>query len=184
MSDTTVAGISRRQLLEAAGTAAAALAAVGVAGPAIAQDAKAEAKDTTALQVAVKGPIPDIVTIPLEPPLLSGRPSLSGQSALLGQVAYIDDHEGRVGLDGNPVLAKGRGVLTGANGDAIFVEWISTWAPPSSTGVLQGTGAFVVTGGAGNYCGASGNGSLHILFDPPAKQLTFTYDGMVATPKK
>jgi hypothetical protein len=161
--------------------AAAAITAAGIASPAGAQD---QTKDVVALQVAVKGPIPDIVLVPLEPPLTSGRPSLSGQSALLGQVAFIDDHEGRMGLDGNPVFATGRGVLTGANGDALSVEWVQLWAPPTAAGVLEGTGAFIITGGKGSYCGAGGNGSLRILFDPSVNQLTFTFDGMVATPKK
>src|SRR5688500_10170243 len=99
MKETTTPGMSRRQLLEAVGTAAAAVAAAGIASPAAAQD---QTKDLVALQVAVKGPVPDIVTVPLEPILLSGRPSLKGESPVLGQVAFIDDHEGRVGLDGNP----------------------------------------------------------------------------------
>jgi hypothetical protein len=179
MSDTTSVGISRRQLLEAAGTTAAALTTLGVGGA-----AAATAPNPVPLQISVKGPIPDIVAVPLEPTLLSGRPSLSGQSALLGQVAYIDDHEGRVGIDGNPVFANGRGVLTGANGDALFVTWVQLFGPPTATGAVEGTGAFVVTGGKGNYCGAGGSGSLRILFDPAAKQVTFTYEGMVATPKK
>jgi hypothetical protein len=180
MKETTTPGMSRRQLLEAAGTAAAAIAAAGIASPVGAQD---QTKDVVALQIAVKGPIPNIVLVPLEPPLTSGRPALGGESAILGQVAYVDDHEGRVGLDGNPVYATGRGVLTGANGDALSVEWVQLWAPPTATGVVAGTGAFIVTGGRGSYRGAGGNGSLRILFDPSANQLTFTFDGMIARPK-
>src|SRR2546422_389960 len=118
MSDTANTAISRRYLLEAAGTAAAAVTALGLTGA-----AAATSPNPVPFQVALKGPLPDIVTIPLEPPMLSGRPALSGQSALLGQVAYVDAHETRVGLDGNPLLGHGTGVATSANGDALFFTW-------------------------------------------------------------
>ena len=95
-------------------------------------------------------------------------------------MAYVDDHEARLGLDGNPVFAKGRGVLTGANGDSIFVEWVQIFGPPTPTGMLEGTGTFVVTGGTGKYYGASGSGSMHNQTDFATKQVTFTYDGMIA----
>ncbi len=178
MSETTTPGMSRRQLLEAAGTVAAAVAAAGIASPAAAQESQTQTNDLVALQVAVKGPMPDIVTVPLEPILLSGRPSLKGESPVLGQVAFIDDHEGRVGLGGNPVFGKGKGVLTLGNGDAIHVEWVHVFGPPTAAG------AFIVTGGKGAFSGASGNGSFRIGNDPATSELIFTFDGMVATPKK
>jgi hypothetical protein len=179
MSETTSTGISRRQLLEAAGTAAAAITTLGLAGAAAGTTPDA----AEPLQIALKGPIPEIVVVPLDPPMLSGRPNLSGQHPVLGQVAYIDDHEARLGLDGNALIGKGRGVLTGANGDAIFVEWVQVFGPPPAAGSFEGTGAFVVTGGTGKYRGATGSGSLRTQGEGGTKQLTFTYDGMVATLK-
>src|SRR5713226_2077403 len=98
--------------------------------------------------------------------MLSGRPSLSGQSALLGQAAYVDDHWARLGLDGNPLFGQGTGVVTGANGDALYIIWMRLWPnPPSAAGLLDGTGAFIVTGGKGAFGGSSGSGSLHIHHD-------------------
>src|SRR5262249_1565249 len=125
MFDTPNSTISRRRLLEAAGTAAAAVSALGLTSA-----AAATAPNPVPFQVVLKGPIPDVVTIPLEPPMLSGRPSLSGQSALLGQTAYIDDHWARVGLDGSPLFGLGTGVVTGANGDALFITWAQLWLNP------------------------------------------------------
>jgi hypothetical protein len=75
-------------------------------------------------------------------------------------------------------------VAAGANGDALFITWMQIWPnPPSAAGPVEGTDAFMVTGGRGAYSGASGSGTLRIQLDYAAKQLTVTYDGRVATPK-
>jgi hypothetical protein len=179
MSDTTSTGISRRQLLEAAGTATAA-AAIGLAGLKAAQAADDPAKEMVPFQATVKGPFPPAVLIPSEPPIGSGRSVLNGDSPLLGAVAYVDHHEARAGVDGNPVFATGECVVTAANGDAAFIDWVMMLRPPSSTGVIEGTGAFALTGGRGRFRGAGGSGSMAFRADGPANEVTHSFDGTVA----
>jgi hypothetical protein len=177
MNDTTTAAMSRRQLLEAALPAAAALAAASLAGPA---EAAQSAVEMVPLKLTLVGPIPVAVTIPLEPPLFfSTRFPLAGPSPVLGQVTYSGHDEGYLDIQGHAAFVTGEGVLTGQGGDALFVKWV--FLPRlTPTGTTEATGAFVVTGGRGKYATASGSGALSILFDPAKNQSTFTYDGMLA----
>jgi hypothetical protein len=175
MSDTTTAGISRRELLEAAGTAAAALAAASLAGTAGASTPSPELVPFKATVVIPTAQIKEAV-IPFSPPIGSAIITGTGQADLLGQVTYVDHHTARLGLDGMLKSLEGEGAMTAANGDALFFTWRGVLHP--QLGLAE---TFVITGGSGRFCGASGSGTLTTIRDE--KQGTFTWDGMIQLPK-
>jgi hypothetical protein len=180
-SDTTIAGMSRRQLLAVAGTAAAALAAADLAGPA---EAATPAVDMLPFKVTVKGPVPNFFAIPGNPPTFSVQQSSTGQADLLGSFAWVDHHLPRVGVDGAPKAVTGSSSFTASNGDAIYVAWIGLIRPTATPGGGMSENAFFVTGGSGRFAGAAGSGVLIAVLDPVKGEVTFSYDGMVAVPKK
>jgi hypothetical protein len=159
---------------------------MGIAAMGAAQAQTDPPRGTVRLQATVKGPVPAILTLPFEPPVLSGHPSLTGDSPLLGKVAYVDHHYANTTPDGVPVFAKGRAVLSGERGNALFFEWATQIRGTATGGVLQiseNKGTFVITGGRGRYVGATGSGTISIDTDFASNQLVFTFDGMV-TPGK
>jgi hypothetical protein len=179
MSDTTSAGISRRQLLEVAGTAAVA-AAASLSSPGAAQ---VKAADFVPFKATAQGAIGDALQIPLSPPILSQHLSLAGDAPLLGKITHVEFHIAHIGADGAfKTVTDGTGVMTGANGDALFLSW-SGFVRPTATGGIMGDGAFIITGGQGRFVGASGNGTLITNPDLVKKEVTFTWDGIVSAPK-
>jgi hypothetical protein len=165
MSGTNSAGMSRRQLLESAGTAAAAVAAAGLAGPAAGGTPPVmpfKASFTASFQS---------LTIPVNPPIVTQLVTGPGQSDLLGKftVAALRIHQ--LGLNGED-LGGGAdpGVFTADNGDALF------W----TTGHL--VNGFLVTGGKGRFCGAAGNGTIIATPNPATGEITFAWDGMIRVP--
>jgi hypothetical protein len=168
--------MSRRQLLTAA-VPAAALGVASLAGPA---EAAQGAVEKVPFKLTLKGPIPTTTTIPLEPPLFfSTRFPLAGPSTLFGQVVYAGHDEGYLDIEGEAAFVMGEGVLTGENGDALFVKWV--FLPHlTAAGTTEATGRFVVTGGSGKYSNTGGSGAVSVLFEPARNQTTFVYDGMLA----
>lgn len=174
MSDTNPAGMSRRQLLEIAGTAAAAAAVAGLAPPARA------AQGPVALNATVSGSLPPRFVIPLVPPIKLGNYTADGTSDLLGTVQYTEANTLHVGVDGKALsVTDGIGVLSAGNGDALFVSY---------SGLItndQGTAAdlrFTVSGGTGRFLGASGSGSIQCLIAADGKTFSRTFQGMIAVP--
>jgi len=160
------------------GLALAALALVGLAAPVGAQQAP---QDLVPFTATLTGPVPTIVTLPLEPPMLTANLPLTGQTNLMGQVSYIDQHSARMGVDGVIKSGNGVAVITAANGDALFITWSGLFHP-TATGVT-GDQAFIVIGGRGRFLGATGSGALTENIDFVKNAITFTWDGMVSRPK-
>jgi len=169
MSDTTSASMSRRQLLEAAGTAAAAVAAAGLAAPAQAATPETlpfKATFTVKFQTTM---------IPVHPPIISQGVTGAGQSDLLGPVTVAAYRRLQLDPDGNLWYGGADpGVFTAANGDAVF--WVTKGMP----GV---TGRFFINGGKGRFCGATGSGTVTQVDDPAKGETTFTWDGTISIPK-
>jgi hypothetical protein len=178
MSDATTAGMSRRQLLEAAGTAAAALAAASPAAPA---EAAQPTVEMVPLKLTLNGPMPQGIIIPVQPPLFfTTQYPLTAPSSILGRVTSAGHDEGYLDINGQAAFVNGEGALTGDSGDALFMKWAFLPHLNASTGVTEATGAFVVTGGKGKYSNTSGSGTLSIVFDSARNQTTFVFDGMLA----
>jgi hypothetical protein len=177
MTEKATTGMSRRHLLEAAGTAAAAIAAVGLAGAA---EASPPAPESMPFKGTVVIPVAQIKegVIPFSPPLATAIITGTGQADLLGQVTYVDHHTLRLGVDGMPKSLEGEGAMTAANGDALFFTWRGLFN--AATGRAEDV--FFITGGTGQFCGATGSGALTTVRDD--KQGTFTWDGMIQLPKK
>jgi hypothetical protein len=135
MTDTTSAGMSRRQLLEVAGTAAAALAGVSLAG---AGEATQPSVDMVPFKAAVKGPIPNFFVIPGHPAIASVQQSSSGQADLLGKFVWLDHHTPRFAMDGTPRGVTGDSAFTADNGDAIYITWIGLPSPTATPGGVIG----------------------------------------------
>lgn len=176
MSDTTAPGITRRKLLQAAGTAAAAVTVGALAAP----DAAAQQPaDMVPFKVTLTGGPPDFFVVPMTPPLVAGRVSLKGTSDLVGESTYVDAHTGHMGLDGTfKRVTDAFAALTGTSGDAIFIRWDGLVRP---TGVEA---AFTIVGGKGRFVGATGDGVMTNSFDPVKQVVTFVYDGRISAPKK
>jgi hypothetical protein len=125
-----------------------------------------------AFQATTAGPIPSGETVALDPPIVVGVWHTNGQSALTGAFTYVEAFTTRLGVDGNPLGFTGQGVITAANGDAIY---ISDWGVGDAT-------AFIVTGGKGRFKGATGSGRLTAKVDKEKNELTCLFDGMIDAP--
>src|SRR5437867_3610601 len=121
MSDLTAAQISRRQLLEAAGTAAAVVAATSLANPGAAET---KSTDLVPFKAAVTAPPVTALAVPANPPIRSVQQTSTGQSDLLGAFTWTDRHAALVGFDGTGKAVTGESAFAAANGDAVFLIWI------------------------------------------------------------
>ena len=179
MRNTTHTGISRRQLMEAAGVAA--VAATGLAAGAA--DAAAEPQPTP-FKATMKGKITSGLVIPLSPPIGSFQIGLKGEVPGLGQGDYVEEYTGNIGVDGQAkTVTNARGALTNAAGDALFFTW-SGLARYHATGEITGDGAFMITGGRGRFCGAAGSGAILTHPNLATGEVTYEWDGMILVPAR
>jgi hypothetical protein len=179
MSETTEPGMTRRKLLEAAGTAVAAVAVGALAAP---EAAAQQPVDMVPFKVTLTGGPADFFVVPMTPPLVAGRVTLKGVSDLVGEATYVDAHTGHMGLDGTfKRVTDAYAALTGANGDAIFIRWDGL---VRSTGLVGVDASFTIVGGKGRFAGAIGDGTMSNSFDPAKQVSTFVYDGRISAPKK
>ena len=73
--------------------------------------------------------------------------------------------------------------LTAANGDTLLLTSYDV-ACPTSPGVLHGTGHWVVTGGTGNFSGASGQGTIEGHSDFNQGVFAFRLTGTISAPNQ
>jgi hypothetical protein len=177
MNETTHGALSRRQLLEAAGTAAAAVAATSLAGSA---EAAPPPQGQVPFKATLTGAPTSSLILPLSPPLGHFNVSTTGQADLLGPVTYVDHHVLHFGADGQTPLydTDGVGVMTAANGDALFFTYIGLFLPAYIEE------AFTIVGGKGAFLGATGSGTIRRSFDPATNKLTDVFEGTVSAPQK
>jgi hypothetical protein len=182
VSDTNQTSISRRQLLEAVGAAAAAAATIGVAGPATATDPASQ--ELLPFTATVKGPLPAPAGMtPTNPPIAHFFQSFAGDSNVMGKITYADHHPAQLGLDGKLLgVTHGVGTLTATNGDAVYFTYSGAARQTQTGGYCNHF--FLITGGTGRFAGAVGSGYLNAEGDSAKNEGTFTFDGMIALPKK
>jgi hypothetical protein len=162
----------------------AALALLALVFPCVAQ-AQQPVRDTVAFKATVGG-IADGFVVPTDPPVLSGRLNFKGTSDLLGgAVTFLDQHIGHLGVDGTFTRSTdGHGVFTGANGDAICIQWAGTARPTDKAGVYAFAGGFTITGGKGRFTGASGHGIMNSTVNFNNFEVNQVWEGQVAVLRK
>jgi hypothetical protein len=171
MNHQTSSAMNRRQLLETVGTAAAALAAVGLAGSA---DAQAPSADRIPFQATLTNRFQS-TPLPLSPAMVSQAVSGTGRSDLLGEFTIVAHRTVQMGVDGQFLWSSAEGVFTTASGDALY------WR---TNGLAGQPAAFIITGGRGRFRGAAGSGAIpQILVDPATGDATLTWEGTLSLPK-
>jgi hypothetical protein len=181
--------LSRRAVNRVSSRAGLVLTIVPLLGLALSGHARAQQPpaDLVPLKATMVAPLAQvqILTIPVDPPLLSAQISGSGEAPLLGAITYVEHHYTHAGVDGIPKSSTlGVGAMTAANGDALFFSWSGLLRTTATPGVYMSEDSFVITGGRGRFLGATGSGVLTRLFDPvDKKQVTFSWEGMVSRPK-
>jgi hypothetical protein len=152
-----------------------------------------DAQQASKNQVPIKFPfvtVAQAVLIPLNPPILSAHLTGTGEAPLLGQYTFVGHQFVRLGPNGEPVACTdGVGALTGANGDALFINYSGLHHPTASPDVIGDNFTFTINGGTGRFAGASGSGRLtgevKIGGAGPGKDLqSLILDGTVSTPRQ
>jgi hypothetical protein len=150
------------------------------------------AQQAPANQVPFKFPLvatAEAFPLPFVPPILSANLSGTGEAAPLGQYTFAAHQFVRLGVHGEPVACTdGIGVLSGSNGDAIYITYSGLHHPTADPKVTGDEFTFIVTGGSGRFAGASGNGTLigevRIGGGPGGKDIqSLVADGTVSAPK-
>ena len=169
-----------KRLMCPASLALTALALLGLAVPGGAQDLT---KDQVPFKAAVKANA-DAFAIPVAPPMVSVRMTGSGETTSLGKFTFVGHDLAHLGVDGAPKSATdGVGVMTGANGDAIFVTWVSLITIPKP-GFVTDNGVFTITGGSGRFACATGGGVFSTLVDLGKNELGASFEGTISALKK
>jgi hypothetical protein len=149
---------------------------LGLSLPAVAQQ---PARNMVPLKASVTGPLTPRFVIPLEPEIRVGTYTAEGTSDLLGAVKFVEVNTVQMGAEGKGIsVTDGKGVLTVANGDALFISF-SGLVLPSGT---EGEFAFVITGGRGQFLGATGSGRIHCVQYADQQKLTREFEGSVSAP--
>jgi hypothetical protein len=171
MNHLTCSVINRRQLLETVGTAAAALAAAGIAGSAQAQT---RAADLLPFKATLTNRFQS-TPLPLSPAVVSQAVSGKGQSDLVDEFTVVAHRTVQMGVDGQFLWSSAEGVFTTASGDALY------WR---TNGLAGQPAAFIITGGRGRFYGAAGSGVIpRIVVDPATGDATLTWEGTLSVPK-
>jgi hypothetical protein len=151
-----------------ASLALAAVAVLGLAGPAAAGD-----------HVPFKGRFEGVLTerIPLTPTTFHDRFDLTGTATHLGHFALVEE----VVVDFGTVPPTGVGTSTfvAANGDTLVAETIG-YSSPVEPGVVLITEHAVITGGTGRFAGATGSFTAERLFDLVTFETIGSFEGTIS----
>jgi hypothetical protein len=151
----------------AASVAFAALAVLGLAGPAAAGE-----------QVPFKGRLDGIVTVtPLTPPFVSVLVEAAGNATHLGQFSLAIPHV----VNRATRTAVGSYEFTAANGDTLFADFTGQSAPTATPGVLSIVEIATITGGTGRFAGATGGFISERLFDSIAGTTIGSFEGTISS---
>jgi hypothetical protein len=162
----------------ATGLALTALVGLGVAFTSAAY-AQQKAQDTVPFKIVIasKSLKADEYVLPFDPPLDVSKTTGTGSNALLGQVTYIDHLFAQLAPDGSAVWGEAIGVMSGANGDAVFFAYKgAVLGDPYRAG-------FVITGGKGRFRGASGNGIMTFTPGATVEDGLCSFEGVITAPK-
>jgi hypothetical protein len=158
------------------------LCAIALLGLALSGSAQQPPQSQIAFKATVKGPF-DGIEIPRDPPIASVHLLLRGQTTAVGPMDYAEHSITRSGPDRIPRSETGIGAFTAANGDAIFVDFTGL-IRSASLFSINAEESFIVTGGRGQFLGATGSGVLTSVLDPIKKEITRTWDGTILIPKR
>jgi hypothetical protein len=152
------------------------LVLLGLALPALAQQ---PSTNRVALKASLTGPLTPRFVIPLEPEIRLGNFTAEGTSDLLGAVKLIEANTVQMGTEGKGIaVTDGKGVMTAANGDALFLSYSGLVLPSGTAADF----AFVITGGRGRFVGATGSGVIHCVQYADQQNFTRVIDGTVSAP--
>jgi hypothetical protein len=159
------------------GLAVMVLTGLGVALTGIAQ-AQQTGTDKVPFKIVIasKFRAADGYVLPFDPPLSACKGTGTGSNDLLGQVTYIEHDFVQFGTDGKPIWTEGMGVMTGANGDAVFFTYKGAVIEPVKT-------TFIIMGGKGRFRGASGSGIMTPSPGATPEDGFCAYDGVISAPK-
>jgi hypothetical protein len=127
----------------------------------------------------------DSITLPVDPPIQPTRILITGgQSDLLGPFTGIAHSITHLGVDGSIAYVDGGvGVLTVANGDAVFFTYSGLVRPVTTPGMITLEDHLTITGGEGRFVGAAGSGVVEVVIDFSKPQASATFTGMITAPK-
>jgi hypothetical protein len=147
--------------------ALAALAVLGLAGPAAAE------------QAPFKGSLAGVVTIkPLTPPFVSVLVNATGNATQLGQFALAIPHT----VNRANMTATGTYQFVAANGDTLTANFSGKAMRTAVPGVLSIVEAAMITGGTGRFAGATGSFTCVRLFNTVAGTTTGSFNGTISVP--
>jgi hypothetical protein len=158
-----------------------ALLATALVGSTVPGTAQAPPTSRVSFKATAKGAVSNLLVVPKDPPVASLHVSVPGQSAVLGAFTYTGYSITRQDVDSLPKSDAGVGTLTAPNGDALFIEFSSQIR---GSFALSSEGTFVITGGKGQYLGASGSGVQTGLLDPIKREISLSWDGVIVVPKR
>ncbi len=102
----------------------------------------------------------------------SGKANYLGD--FTGPLTRLQDGQGNFGSTA---------VIVGANGkDSVFFSVSGRFEHSKDKCVVTSTGTYIVTGGAGAFANATGNGTIVTQFDLCASTATGTYTGTISKP--
>jgi hypothetical protein len=158
----------KRHSFAATGLALAALAVLGLTGPAAAGD-----------QVPFKGSLDGVVTItPLPPPFVSVLVNATGNATQLGQFTLAIPHT----VNRANRTATGSYQFVAANGDTLTASFSGQATPTATPGVLYIEETATVTGGTGRFAGASGSFLSARLFNTITGRTSGSFQGTISSP--
>jgi hypothetical protein len=122
-----------------------------------------------------------------DPAIVSLPSTATGQSDLFGAFSGVAVATQRLGVDGRPLYVTVVGEWTMANGDAISLEVLDVFLPPTAPGGPGVVGAVIITNGKGRFLGARGSGFVRgtLQKDPVtgAETVILTAEGLITRPK-
>ena len=157
-------GPNRRS--SAASLALTAMAALVLAGPAAAGE-----------QVPFKGTLDGVVKVTsVDPPLVSVLVHASGNATRLGRFSLVIPHL----VDRATRTATGAFDFKAANGDTLSAEFTGKSTPSKTPGVLSIVETATITGGTGQFAGASGSFTVKRYFDIASRTTTGSFAGTIS----
>jgi hypothetical protein len=146
--------------------------------------AEAPPKEMVPFKATISGGLPDMFVLPLEPPVIFSRVSATGQATELGAFTYLESHVAHLDTEGMVrAITDVFGVMTGANGDAIFIRLSGLAQPTTTPPGLTAQLAYTVAGGKGRFQGATGSGVVHAVLDADKKTMVCVLEGTLSRPR-
>jgi hypothetical protein len=130
-------------------------------------------------QVPFKGSLEGVVTVtPLAPPFLSVLVNATGNATQLGEYTLAIPHI----VDRANGTAIGTYQFTAANGDTLSADFTGQATPTPTPGVLSIVETATITGGTGQFAGATGGFTCQRLFNTNTGTTTGSFEGTISSP--